>query len=119
MKFRNQISSKNGFSKHISPNTLITGGSSPNYADLEKLNFGEYAQVYHTNGVAGFGNNNIMWGGGPGTRNHFSVGQSFRINTDTTSMLNANGNRAGPTRTCAPNTNSTTCPVLSLDSLPH
>lgn len=73
----------------------------------------------HTNGVAGFGNNNIMWGGGPGTRNHFSVGQSFRINTDTTSMLNANGNRAGPTRTCAPNTNSTTCPVLSLDSLPH
>ena len=73
----------------------------------------------HSNGVAGFGNNNIMWGGGPGTRNHFSVGQSFRINTDTTSMLNANGNRAGPTRTCAPNTSSTTCPVLSLDSLPH
>ncbi len=73
----------------------------------------------HTNGVAGFGNNNIMWGGGPGTRNHFSVGQAFRLNTDTTSMLNANGNRAGPTETCLPNVSSAICPVLDLDSLPH
>ena len=73
----------------------------------------------HTNGVAGFGNNNIMWGGGPGTRDHFSVGQSFRINTDTTSMLNANGDRAGPTETCLPNVTSTICPQLSIDSLPH
>jgi len=73
----------------------------------------------HTNGVAGFGNDNIMWGGGPGTRDHFSVGQSFRINTDTTSMLNANGDRTGSTRTCLPNASSTTCPALGLDSLPH
>jgi len=73
----------------------------------------------HTNAVAGFGNNNIMWGGGPGTRNNFSVGQSFRLNTDTTSMLNANGNRVGSTETCLPNASSATCPALSLDSLPH
>ncbi len=73
----------------------------------------------HTNAVAGFGNNNIMWGGGPGTRNNFSVGQSFRINTDTTSMLNANGNRLGSTETCLPNASSATCPALKLDSLPH
>ncbi len=73
----------------------------------------------HTNGVAGFGNNNIMWGGGPGTRNNFTVGQSFRINTDTTSMLNANGDRTGSTETCLPNASSTICPALSLDSLPH
>jgi hypothetical protein len=73
----------------------------------------------HTNGVAGFGNNNIMWGGGPGTRDHFSVGQAFRLNTDTSSMLNANGDRTGPTETCLPNVSSTICPTLSLDSLPH
>jgi len=73
----------------------------------------------HTNDVAGFGNNNIMWGGGPGTRNHFSVGQSFRLNTDTTSMLNVNGDRVGPTETCLPNISSAICPTLDLDSLPH
>jgi hypothetical protein len=73
----------------------------------------------HTNSVAGFGNNNIMWGGGPGTRNHFSVAQAFRINTDNTSMLNANGNRTGATRSCLPNAASNTCPALALDNLPH
>lgn len=73
----------------------------------------------HTNGVAGFGNQNIMWGGGPGTRDHFSVGQSFRINTDSTSMLNSNGDRSGPTETCLPNASSNICPDLDLDSLPH
>jgi hypothetical protein len=73
----------------------------------------------HTNNVAGFGNNNIMWGGGPGTRNNFTASQSFRLNTDTTSMLNANGERAGPTETCLPNASSAICPALTLDSLPH
>lgn len=73
----------------------------------------------HTNGVPGFGNNNIMWGGGPGTRNLFTAGQAFRINTDTTSMLNANGDRTGPTRTCLPNATSNICPNLALDSTPH
>lgn len=73
----------------------------------------------HTNGVAGFGNGNIMWGGGPGTRNNFTTAQSFRINTDTTSMLNTNGDRTGSTETCLPNANSNICPNLTLDSLPH
>ncbi len=73
----------------------------------------------HTNGVPGFGNNNLMWGGGPGTRNQFTAGQSFRINTDTTSMLNANGDRTGPTRTCLPNVTSNICPNLALDPTPH
>lgn len=73
----------------------------------------------HTNGLAGFGNNNIMWGGGPGTRNHFSVGQAFRLNVDNGSMLNANGNRAGGTRPCVPNVADNLCPALALDSLPH
>jgi hypothetical protein len=73
----------------------------------------------HTNNLPGFGNDNIMWGGGPATRNHFSVGQAFRLNVDTGSMLNANGNRTGPTRACAPDTTSNQCPALSLDALPH
>ena len=73
----------------------------------------------HTNGLAGFGNNNIMWGGGPATRNHFSVGQAFRINTQTTSMLNVNGDRTGTTRNCPTNVSSNTCPTYELDSLPH
>lgn len=73
----------------------------------------------HTNGLAGFGNNNIMWGGGPGTRNNFSVGQAFRINVDQNSMLNVNGNRTGATRNCPPNVSNQFCPILRLDSLPH
>ena len=73
----------------------------------------------HTNGLPGFGNNNIMWGGGPGTRNHFSAGQAFRINVSDISRLNLNGTRAGGTRTCAPDTVSNLCPELALDSLPH
>lgn len=77
------------------------------------------ASAGHVNGVAGFGNDNIMWGGGPGTRNQFTIAQSFRLNTDTTSMLNANGNRVGPTETCLPNVSSDICPALTADSQPH
>ena len=73
----------------------------------------------HTNGLAGFGNNNILWGGGPATRDHFSVGQAFRINVSDISMLNLNGTRTGGTRTCAPDTVSNFCPALALDSTPH
>ena len=73
----------------------------------------------HTNDLPGFGNNNIMWGGGPGTRNHFSVGQAFRINVSDISRLNLNGTRTGGTRTCAPNSVSNLCPELALDSTPH
>lgn len=73
----------------------------------------------HVNGVPGFGNNNIMFGGGPGTRNQFTIGQSFRLSTDTTSMLNVNGNRVGPTETCLPDVSSAICPALILDNVPH
>lgn len=73
----------------------------------------------HTNGLAGFGNNNIMFGGGPATRDSFSVGQAFRINVSDISQLNLNGTRTGTTRTCAPLTTSTICPALALDVTPH
>ena len=73
----------------------------------------------HTNNLPGFGNNNIMWGGGPAGRNHFSVGQAFRINVSNNSRLNLNGTRTGTTRACAPDTVSNLCPALAIDSLPH
>lgn len=73
----------------------------------------------HTNTVAGFGNNNIMWGGGPPGRNHFSLGQAFRMNTHTDiwggTMLITDGLRAGPGRACPPLTTSNICPALGLD----
>jgi hypothetical protein len=73
----------------------------------------------HVNGIAGFGNENIMFGGGPATRGNFTVGQSFRLDTSTISMLNVNGNRTGPTRDCPPLTSDNVCPALVLDSQPH
>jgi hypothetical protein len=80
--------------------------------------FGNATTGGHSNGLAGFGNNNIMWGGGPATRNRFSIGQAFRFNTDVNSSLNVNGVRTGPTRTCQALTTSATCPALALDSTP-
>lgn len=73
----------------------------------------------HTNGLAGFGDNNIMWGGGPPTRNLFTLGQGFRMNTHTDvwggTMLINDGLRPGPGRACPPLTTTATCPALTVD----
>jgi hypothetical protein len=73
----------------------------------------------HTNTVAGFGTNNVMWGGGIAARDHFSLGQAFRMNTHTDvwggTMLINNGLRPGPGRACAPLTTSDLCPALPAD----
>lgn len=73
----------------------------------------------HTNGLAGFGTNNIMWGGGPPTRDVFTLGQAFRMNTHTDvwggTMLINDGLRPGPGRACPPLTTTTTCPALAVD----
>jgi hypothetical protein len=73
----------------------------------------------HVNEEVGFGNNNIMWGGGPPTRHHFSLGQAFRMNTyvgrSNRTMLIGNGLRPGPGRDCPPVTASSTCPLLVVD----
>jgi hypothetical protein len=74
------------------------------------------AQGGHTNSVRGFNARNVMWAGGLGTRDHFSIGQAFRINTDTTSVLNTNGERSGSTRRCPGLQATNLCPALSLDS---
>ena len=73
----------------------------------------------HVNPLPGFGNENIMFAGGPATRDRFTVGQAFRLNVHTPSMLNTNGTRTGPTRNCLPMTTSNICPALDLDAQPH
>lgn len=73
----------------------------------------------HVNGLPGFGNDNIMFAGGPATRSNFTVGQAFRLNVSDISQLNVNGDRTDPTRSCPPLTTDALCPDLALDSLPH
>jgi hypothetical protein len=77
------------------------------------------AQGGHTNKLKGFDSNNVMWGGGPPTRSHFSLGQAFRMNTQADewggTMLIANGLRSGPGRACPPLATSDLCPALALD----
>jgi hypothetical protein len=73
----------------------------------------------HVNNLPGFGNDNIMFAGGPATRSNFTVGQAFRLNVSDISMLNVNGDRTDPTRSCPPLTTDALCPDLALDSLPH
>jgi len=73
----------------------------------------------HSNGAPGLANDNIMWVRDPAPRDHFSLGQAFRENLDTTSTLNANGVRSGPVRPCPPDATSVTtggsCPDLGED----
>jgi hypothetical protein len=73
----------------------------------------------HTETVAGFGPENIMWGGGDGDRSRFTLGQVFRMNTHTDrwggTMLLKNELRPGPGRACLPLKASATCPALKKD----
>jgi hypothetical protein len=73
----------------------------------------------HTNGLAGFGPKNIMRGGGDGNRDQFTLGQVFRMNTQSDpwdgTMLIRNGLRPGPGRACPPLTTDPTCPPLNAN----
>ncbi len=73
----------------------------------------------HTNAVADFTPENIMWSEGDGNRNRFTLGQVFRMNTHTDqwggTMLIKNGLRLGPGRPCPPLTTNATCPALKTD----
>ncbi len=73
----------------------------------------------HTDNELGFGNDNIMRGGGSPTRSLFSTGQAFRLNVCTNSQLNLNKNRTGDTRPCLPHDITAVCPALALDGGPH
>lgn len=68
----------------------------------------------HTNGVPGFDESNVMWGG-DAVRNHISLGQAFRQNLEPVSTLNQNAIRSGPTRPCALTADSDECPALGED----
>lgn len=79
--------------------------------------FGHAFSLAHPGALAGFGNDNIMVGGGIG-RSTFTIGQAFRINVDPASMLNANGTRTGATRPCPHLFADKDCPAVSFDSPP-
>ncbi|MCC7484945.1 MAG: hypothetical protein IT529_08115 [Burkholderiales bacterium] len=72
----------------------------------------------HTNGIPGFGPDNIMWAGGGEERVHFTLGQVFRMNTQVDqwggTMLIRNGLRSGGRR-CPPNLTNAVCPPLRAD----
>jgi hypothetical protein len=69
----------------------------------------------HTNGLPGFDSSNVMWVRENDVRDHFSLGQAFRQNVDTGSMLNVNGVRQEDTRACPLDADTTGCPPLALD----
>jgi hypothetical protein len=77
------------------------------------------SQGGHVNGLNGFDQKNLMWGGGGPDRDHLTLGQVFRMNTQADefggTVLIANGLRPGPGRACPPLITSTTCPPLALD----
>ena len=79
--------------------------------------FGDETTGGHTNGLAGFAKDNVMWGGGSVARKYFSLGQAFRFDADTRSQLNVNLVRSGPTRLCPalPPFPVEACPELKLD----
>ncbi len=97
-------------------NIIVIGTTANNQTLAHE--FGHSFSLGHTNGVPGFGTNNVMIGGGAG-RTHFSEGQDFRMNVNANSTINANGVRTGPTRNCPDGTTSNTCPALSLDAVPN
>jgi hypothetical protein len=69
----------------------------------------------HTRDVPGFDSHNVMWVKDTDLRDHFSLGQAFRMNLDDTSTLNTNGVRQGTTRPCPPDAQSQACPILKTD----
>jgi hypothetical protein len=80
--------------------------------------FGHAFSLGHTNNIASIPNTNVMHGGGAG-RTNFTEAQCFRCNVNTTSVLNTNGVRTGPTRNCPDGTSSDRCPDLALDPSPN
>ena len=77
----------------------------------------------HTGGLKDMPRNNVMCNRNClAPRDHFSLGQAFRMNTQADewggTMLIANGLRPGPGRACPPLTTSDLCPPLTLDPRP-
>lgn len=103
-------------------NTIIVG----TFANLATLahEFGHALSLVggndqggHVNQLPDFAKDNVMWGGGSPTRSHLALGQAFRFNVDSRSVLNTNGVRTDPTTRLCPALGpaSAECPVLHLD----
>ena len=69
----------------------------------------------HTNNMKGFGKDNIMWVSKNANMNHFSLGQVFRMNTHSGSMLVRNGQRPDLGRSCPTSAKGPGCPPLEID----
>lgn len=78
----------------------------------------------HTEGVPGFGQDNIMWTGGTLPRLTFKLGQVFRMNTHAddwggTMLIPNNSTEPGLSgrvaQPCFPNVSSPACPLLDMD----
>lgn len=69
----------------------------------------------HTNGLPGFDSSNVMWVRDNDVRDHFSLGQAFRQNVDSSSMLNVNGVRQEDTRSCPLDADTDSCLPLAFD----
>lgn len=87
--------------------------------------FGHAFSLYHPDmfGITGIGSNNLMWSGGSAVspRTDFTIGQAFRMNLNSTSMMNANGLRLGwgvRDPPCRDEETSELCPHLSTDTSP-
>lgn len=98
-------------------NTILV---STTLADAESLahEIGHAFSLRHTNMTPGIPPTNLMNGGTTG-RDSLTEGQCFRVNVNPESMLNANGVRTGPTRSCPDGATSPECPALSLDVNPN
>jgi len=82
----------------------------------------------HTNMLHGFDQQNLMWGrislDIAEARDHFSIGQVYRMHFDDNSFLNYRGVRSGGTRGACPcnpydDVGPPACPVLSKDLIPR
>ncbi len=73
----------------------------------------------HTNTAPGFDSSNLMWVQSSDVRSHISLGQAFRMNLESHSVLNLDLVRSGPTRSCPaeppPYPDPPACPELRLD----
>lgn len=76
---------------------------------------GHSLSLGHTNGMQGFTQSNLMWGGGT-QDGGLTGGQGFRANVNKTSSINMNLVRHGWLRDCPDTTTSDTCPDLTFDA---
>jgi len=71
----------------------------------------------HAKPELGFASDNIMFPYMQGSRSRFSMGQTYRLNAHSGSMLNINGHRSGLEFDCPPLLTNAECPELASDGV--